>query len=385
MSVFLSSKFPGEIRKGHDYAYFLPADIFLAKRIVLDGALTKKLEEASSSLGGFMVKTRDIPDIGIFVSSYINKESYHSTRIEGTQANIRDAFVDNKRRIPEEGRNDWRELHQYIDALKTGIKLLDEVSLTERLIRAIHKITLSQVRGHNRSPGEYRKSQNWIGGNSPANAHFVPPAAQFVGASMQNLEKFIHDSSLQMPELIKIALIHWQFETIHPFLDGNGRVGRILIPLYLTKQKILTQPALFMSAFFDKRRAEYYEALDAARKNEQGMKRWLSFFLEGVRVTSHQGMHKIDRILELKKETTESENLNIGKQMNNTRKLIDLLFKQPVVDAALVGDKLQLTQPTANSLLEKFLENSILEEVTGKKRNRLFVFQKYLDIILKDE
>ncbi len=387
MSILLSSKFPGETRRGGGYDYFLPADIFLAKRLVFDGNLLQGLEIASHSFGKFTAKINDIPHIEMFMRSYANKEAVHSTRIEGTQASIPDAFVDDESRIAFAKRSDWHELRQYILALNAGVAMLDQLPLGERLIRDIHKIVLSQARGHGRSPGEYRRMQNWIGGSHPASARFVPPPPQCVDEAMRNLELFIQDRKVPMPELIKIALIHWQFETIHPFLDGNGRVGRILILLYLMERKMLSRPALFLSAFFEKHRPDYYDALHAGRVDEKGIKRWIAFFLEGIAVTSRQAMQKTESLIKLKERITGA-GVNVsgsGKQVKSAIKLAEFLFKKPVVHSALVSNELQLTPQTTNTLLNGFLKNGILKEITGQKRNRVFVFEEYLNLLNRDE
>ena len=388
MNILLSSKFPGETRRGGGYDYFLPADIFLAKKLVFDGNLLQGLETASHSFGKFTAKINDIPHIEMFMRSYANKEAVHSTRIEGTQASIPDAFVDDASGIALAKRSDWHELRQCILALNAGVAMLDKLPLGERLIRDIHKIVLSQARGHGRSPGEYRKMQNRIGGSHPASARFVPPPPQCVDEAMRNLEFFIQDRKVLMPELIKIALIHWQFETIHPFLDGNGRVGRILIPLYLMERKMLSRPALFLSAFFEKYRPDYYDALHAGSvRGEDGIKRWIAFFLEGVTVTSRQAIQKTESLIKLKERITGA-GVNVsgsGKQVKSAVRLAEFLFKKPVVHSALVSNELKLTPQTTNTLLSGFLKSGILKEITGQKRNRVFVFEEYLDILSRDE
>ena len=381
MNVFLSQHFPGEKRKAGLYEYFLPADIFLAQHLVLDFKLQKQLEQATLELGRFSAKITSIPNIRHFIQSYLNKEAVQSSRIEGTKTEIDQAFEENEADIATENRDDWHELRQYIKAMQHALQ--SDLPLCERLICQAHHILLDQARGQHKSPGEYRKSQNWIGGSRPDNAHFVPPAPTLVNNLMQNLEAFIHDESLQIPDLVKIALIHYQFETIHPFLDGNGRIGRMIIPLYLKEKGILPQPILYISDFFEKNRRSYYDALDYARKDTAGALRWISFFLDGVISTAKKGITTTEDILALQKNLFQQKVPQLGRRAKNAQKLAEFLFQSPIVDSVKIRKNIGITAQNAQVLLGEFVDLGVLEEITGQKRNRVFVFREYLNLLQK--
>jgi Fic family protein len=383
MNVFLSQRFPGEIRKAGLYKYFLPADIFLAKNLVLNFKIQKQLEEATLVLGKFSAKITGIPNINHFISSYLNKEAVQSSRIEGTQTEIDQAFEEDESEVSADNKNDWQELRQYIVAINKAITNLNKLPICSRLIQDTHKILLSQVRGEHKSPGAYRESQNWIGGSRPDNAHFVPPAPEFVEELMKNLEYFIHDDSLQIPNLVKIALIHYQFETIHPFLDGNGRIGRMLIPLYLLEKKMLDQPILYISDFFEKNRRSYYDALDYARKDEEGVIRWISFFLDGVISTANEGIEITEKILKLREKIFQEKIPTLGRRAKNGQKLVVFLFKTPIVDSIKIREELKISAQSSQILINDFVKLGILQEITGQKRNRMFVFEDYLALLRK--
>ena len=382
-NTLLSKKFPGEIREKKDYKYFLPSSIFEAKKLQYDFEISRQFEQASLVLGKFCAKNSDIPNTDHFIMSYLKIEATQSSKIEGTQTEIKDAFQQNITEIPDEKKEDWQELTQYILAMKHAVKRKEELPLCSRLIKEAHKILLSQVRGKHKMPGEYRKSQNWIGGSRPDNAHFVPPSNEFVEYLMDDLEKFIQDDNLPIPHLIKTALIHYQFETIHPFLDGNGRVGRMLIPLYLLEKKILDHPILYVSDFFERNRRAYYDSLDYARRDKQGVVKWISFFLDGIIETSKKGIKISDDILELKKDIFEEKIPTLGKRAKNAQKLADNLFQSPITTASSVSQKLSITPQNAQILLNDLVRLNILHETTGQKRNRIFEFKDYFDILTK--
>lgn len=379
-TVYLSGQFPGELRKHGTYQFFLPGNIFLAKGIHLDPAIQKQLEETTLDLGRYSAKVTNIPNLDLFIGSYLKIEAVQSSRIEGTRTKIDEAFQPDAAQIDPEQRDDWQELTQYIIALNEAIKLRLKLPICNRFIKQIHKTLLSQNRGRHKLPGEYRQSQNWIGGSKPDNAHFVPPTAEIVPIAMGNLEQFIYDKTLQLPDLIKVALIHYQFETIHPFLDGNGRIGRMLIPLYLLEKKILDQPVLYISDFFEKNRRAYYDALDQARCGEAGLQQWVSFFLDGVQQTVQQGMETTNQIIALQK-TMQEKVAGLGRRAKNGHKLVQLLFSQPIIDSVAVRKELQITASSAQQLITTFTEQNILLETTGFKRNRLYVFEDYLALL----
>lgn len=354
----------------------------MSQQLVLDFKIQKQLEQATLTLGNFSAKTTAIPNTDLFIASYVKKEAVQSSRIEGTKTEIDQAFQEEIDINPEK-RDDWQELQQYIKAMSAAVEGLSALPLCERLIRDSHQILLSQNRGKNKSPGEYRKTQNWIGGSRPDNAHFVPPSPEYVGIAMQNLEAFIHDEALGIPDLVKIALIHYQFETIHPFLDGNGRIGRMLIPLYLLEKGLLQEPILYISDFFEKNRRAYYDTLDKARESKAGLTKWISFFLDAIIETAKEGILTTDRLIELQEDIFLTRLPTLGRRAKNAQKLVRLLFQRPLIDSVHIRNELQISAQAAQNLLADFERLHILKEVTGYKRNRLFVFQEYLEILKK--
>ena len=282
--------FPGEWRKASTgYRYFLPASLFLSQNLALPVGLLGQLEKTGIALGRFSSLIDRLPNPQHFIYAYTCHEATLSSRIEGTQTQIQDAFMEQED-VALERRDDWSEVQAYIRALQQATAQHRDLSLSNRLIKQTHATLLDQVRGRHKSPGSFRKSQNWIGGSNPNNAHFVPPATEHVADLMSDLEKFIHDDQSRMPHLIKAALIHYQFETIHPFSDGNGRIGRMLISLYLLEKEVLRHPVLYVSQFFEQHRRNYYDALDRGRQSEEGAILWISFFLDAVRQTADNGI-----------------------------------------------------------------------------------------------
>ena len=378
----LHNQFPGGYRQSiNDYEYYLVGDIFKShQKLNTNMAIFKQVEEASRVLGRFSILIEKIPNPITYISAYTKKEATQSSRIEGTQTNIEDAFISEKD-ISKEKKDDWRELHCYIEALDFAINQLKKLPLCNRLLKETHKILLSQARGKNKLPGEFRKSQNWVGGSRPDNARFVPPTAEYVGDAMANLEKFIQDKTVQIPTLIKAAIIHYQFESIHPFLDGNGRIGRMLISLFLLEQKVLKYPILYISDFFENNRSNYYDALDRARKNPEGVIHWISFFLDGIYKTAEKGEKSTQKILDLQESIITEKIPNFGRQAKNAKELLDLLFDQAVINSNNIVDKLGISANSAQKLISSFIKYGILKEITGYKRNRIFIFDDYLKLL----
>ena len=297
----LHSAYPGNLRHSpNGYQYYMPGDIFLSKNLDFPIDVIKKMEKASLMLGQFSYQIEQIANPLALVYSFSMQEARFSSRIEGTQTEIDDAFMIQDD-VPAERRDDWAELNAYIRALQQAVEAGKKLPLCNRLLKETHATLLSQVRGKDKLPGEFRRTQNWLGGSRPDNAHFVPPEHQFIDEGMSNLERFIQDTTIDMPDLIKAALIHAQFETIHPFLDGNGRMGRILISLYLLEREVLRQPILYISSFFEKNRQFYYEMLDGTRKDAAGVIKWISFFLQAVCATAENGIAVTQSISELSK------------------------------------------------------------------------------------
>ena len=340
------------------------------------------LEEANHKLGQLNAFSLMVPDVDIYIRMHIAKEATTSSRIEGTQTEMEEAVLGKKYVSPEK-RDDWEEVQNYIKAINTAIKQLQELPLSNRLLRSTHKVLLQGVRGTHKSPGEFRKSQNWIGGSSLKDAAFVPPPAHEVAALMSDLEKFLHNREIDVPHLIRVAIAHYQFETIHPFLDGNGRLGRLLITLYLVSNKILDKPSLYLSAFFEKHRQLYYDNLSAARTNK--IEQWIKFFLAGVIETADNSTVTFRNIIKLKENIENKRLVRLGKRTLLGQKLMDFLYKNPVITVSAVIDELKVTKPTANAIVREFVNLKILTEQTGYKRNRIFIFKEYMDFFKRDK
>ena len=264
-------------------------------------------------------------------------------------------------------------------ALNNAIVDLVTLPISARLIRKTHGILLNSVRGEHKQPGEFRKSQNWIGGNSLLDAIFIPPNQELISELMSDLESFLHNQAIQIPALIKIAIAHYQFETIHPFLDGNGRIGRLLIPLFLVDQKILEKPLLYISAFFEKDKSLYYDNLTHVR-TKSDMTQWLKYFLVGILDTSENAIETLNRVLSLKSRLEEEMATTFGKRSQKANLLLQYLFEKPIVHVNQVKDLTKSSFKAANDLVNTFVEAGILKEMTGKNRNRLFIFEKYIQL-----
>ena len=370
----------GKWMKGTEYKFFLPEAIN-RQFSFSDPILQQKLEMASLKLGELNSYAKLVPDIKMFIKSYIRKEAVTSSRIEGTRTNIEEAFTD-QADIEPEYRDDWVEVNQYVLAMDFALDRLQEIPLSNRLIKETHKILLTHGRGKNKQPGEFRRSQNWIGGLTPKDAAFVPPSAEYVDGLMSDLEKFLHNDEISVPHLIKIAIAHYQFETIHPFLDGNGRVGRLLITLYLTNKKILDKPLLYASDFFEKNKGLYFEKLSSVR-DEKGLVDWIKFFLDGITSTAKEASKTLNQIIDLRDKLNTKTAETFGKRAKNGQLLLKYLFGQPVISIQHVKDHLNMSAKTANELVNLCVEKKILKEITGNKRNRLFAFEAYLELLKK--
>jgi Fic family protein len=281
--------------------------------------------------------------------------------------------------IDPEKIDDWQEVHNYIEAMNASIASLAKLPISNRLLKQAHKILLKGVRGKHKLPGEFRTSQNWIGGSSLQDAAFIPPHHDEVPELMSDLEKFLNNDELPVPHLIRIGIAHYQFETIHPFLDGNGRLGRLLITLYLVSNNILYKPALYLSDFFERNRASYYDKLTAARTNND-LSQWLKFFLVGVQETAQNGIDTFNKILQLRTETEEKMAASLGKRLPRAKQLINYLYSNPVTGMAEISQQLGVDVSTAHRLIKDFENLNILKEKTGFKRNRIFVFEEYLKL-----
>lgn len=357
------------------YAYFLPTPINDRWKWE-DQTLNLLLEKAAIKLGELNSYARLVPNIDLFIQLHVTKEAVISSRIEGTQTRMDEALLGEDEVNPER-KNDWQEVNNYIKALNQAVDELKKLPVSSRLIKQTHRILLNSVRGAHELPGEYRNSQNWIGGNTLLDAVFIPPNQDFVADLMSDLERFLNNDDNHVPALIKIGIAHYQFETIHPFLDGNGRIGRLLITLFLVDQKILQKPLLYLSAWFDKNKGLYYDNLTFVRtKND--MTQWLKYFLAGVAETAENASQTLSTILELKTRLEKDLPIQFGKRASNAHTLLQHLFKNPVIHVRQAQKLLKVSYKAANDLINDFVQNNILKEMTGQSRNRVFVFEEYL-------
>jgi Fic family protein len=319
-----------------------------------------------------------VPDVNLFIRMHIIKEANTSSRIEGTATTMDEAVLPLKEEIAPEKRDDWEEVQNYVKAMNSATEELTHLPLSNRLLLNTHETLMQGVRGHHKTPGEWRRSQNWIGGSSLSDAVFIPPSHEEVPELMSDLEKFWHNEDIEVPHLIRIAISHYQFETIHPFQDGNGRIGRLLITLYLVSHGLLQKPSLYLSDYFEKNKGVYYDALTRVRaSNDLG--HWIKVFLVAVIATAEKGKDTFQKILKVRTKT-EKELLGMGRRAKNGQRLVELLYRRPTVNAAGVKKELKISLVAANELLKHFVKAGILEEITGFQRNRLFQFRRYLEL-----
>lgn len=372
MKKFQSGRY---IQQGH-YKSFQPNPINRAWE--LDNMeLIQLLGQADRELGRLDMYSDYIPNLDLFIKMHVLKEATQSSKIEGTQTNMEEALLE-KEDVALDKRDDWEEVQNYVAAMNEAIARLRSLPFSSRLIRETHAILLQGVRGKHKQPGEFRESQNWIGGATISDAVFVPPVHTSIGELMSDIEQFVHDNARYFPELLKIALVHYQFETIHPFLDGNGRVGRLLITLYLVSKGILKQPVLYLSDFFERNRALYYDNLMRVREKND-LLQWFKFFLVGIIETAKNGIATFDNILKLQKHV-ESQIRTLGSRAANAQKVVHYLYQRPMIDAAKVGDVAGLSPASAYKLIADLEQLGILKEVTGGKRGKLYLFSDYLQL-----
>ncbi|WP_447964066.1 Fic family protein [Nitrospira sp. Ecomares 2.1] len=368
----------GRYVQQYQYKSFLPSTIN-HDWIWEDPKINTLLEKATKALGELNAFSLIVPDVDLFIHMHIFKEASTSSRIEGTQTHI-DEALRSKEQIEPERRDDWQEVQNYVQAMKKAIEALETLPLSNRLLCDTHRILLQGVRGEQKLPGEFRLSQNWIGGTSIVDAAFIPPSHEEIPNLMSDLEKFWHNETIEVPHLVRIAISHYQFETIHPFLDGNGRIGRLLITLYLVGQGLLAKPSLYLSSYIEKRKIAYYEGLTTVRATHD-IGHWIRFFLLAVLETANQGVATFRKILDLR-SSVEPEILRLGKKAVRAKDLLNFLYKKPVVSPNEVAQTLSVTHQTANRLINDFVELEILQERTGFQRNRVFQFDRYLRLFL---
>lgn len=376
----LSEYQSGHYEAQYEYQSFMPS-LINHPWVIADPALSHLLSQADRALGELNAFSQLVPNVDFFIQMYVAKEATYSSRIEGTQTNVEDAFKDAADVAPEK-RDDWAEVQNYIQALNYAVTRLETLPLSNRLLREAHATLLQGVRGATKQPGEFRTSQNWIG-ISLKNAVFVPPHHERVGELMSDLEKFLHDDTHYVSPLLKIAIAHYQFETIHPFLDGNGRLGRLLIPLFLASEQILAKPALYLSDYFERNKTAYVDHLMAVRQGNH-LREWLLFFLHGVAETAQSSIAVFKSILLLKERIDSDVLPRFGvRRQENAQQLMRYLYRKPVVDVKTVTELLEITQKTAGSLVDDLVSYGVLAEITGQRRNRLFVFREYLGLFTR--
>jgi Fic family protein len=341
--------------------------------------LVDRLSVAERALGRLDGVTMLLPRQELFLYMYVRKEAVLSSQIEGTQSTLTDLLRFETEAQSGQPIDDIREVSNYVDAMMYGLERLEQLPLSLRLIREMHARLLQSGRGGTKSPGEFRRSQNWIGGTRPGNALFVPPPTSELDACLGAFEAFMHEERSRLPALIKAGLLHVQFETIHPFLDGNGRIGRLIVTLYLCAHGVLRKPLLYLSLYLKTHRAEYYRLLQDVR--ERGAwEEWLEFFLNGVAETANQAFEASTRIVELFKEDRERITGQSQRAISALR-VHDLLQQNPYVTATLLVERTGLTPPTINAALADLQSLGVVEEVTGRKRGRVFGYRQYLAII----
>ncbi|WP_428825404.1 Fic family protein [Azonexus sp. IMCC34842] len=345
-----------------------------------DPTIHALLEQANRALGELNAFSLIVPDIDLFIKMHVVKEAQTSSRIEGTQTGIDEALLPEAAIRPEK-RDDWREVRNYIDAVNIAIAELDTLPLSNRLLKQTHAILMRGVRGEHKQPGEFRTSQNWIGGSSLTDAVFIPPHPSEVPDLMGDLEKFWHNDAVTIPHLVRLALSHYQFETVHPFLDGNGRIGRLMIPLYLVGHGLLAKPSLYLSDFFERNRASYYDALMAVRVSND-LIHWVRFFLTGIAETAAKGRDVFRQVLSLRTEV-EKAVMTLGRRAASAQAALNLFYQKPVLSAADLAEGLGFSSPATNVLIKELIRLNILQEITGLQRGRVYAFERYLELFVK--
>lgn len=369
----------GKYIEQYRYKSFLPEKIN-HEWIISSPELNFLLSEANRQIGELNAYSQLVPDVDYFIKMHITKEANTSSRIEGTKTSIEDILV-KKEDISPEKRDDWIEVQNYINALNFSVNELEKLPISNRLIRNTHEILLNGVRGERKNPGEFRRSQNWIGATL-RDAIYIPPHQSEVSGLMSDLESFLNNQKIMTPHLVRIAIAHYQFETIHPFLDGNGRIGRLLITLYLISNGILSKPFLYLSDFFERNRTHYFDNLMIARTNNN-ITQWIRFFLTGVIETASSSIGVFKKIIQLREKVETGKISKLGSKAKRGLILVNALYQNPITDSNSVCDLLNIAPSTANRLIVDFQKEGILQELTGFKRNRKYIFREYFDIFGK--
>jgi Fic family protein len=369
----------GNWRRQFQYKSFSPTMIN-RNWVWEDPRINVLLEQATRAVGELNAFSLIVPNVDLFIQMHIVKEAQTSSRIEGTRTEINEAVMPEEMILPEK-RDDWREVRNYVDAMNSAIIDLERLPVSTRLLCETHGILMHGAWGEMKNPGEVRRAQNWIGGSGPMDAAFVPPHQDEVPELMSDLEKFLNNDQIAVPDLIRVAIAHYQFETIHPFNDGNGRIGRLLIPLYLVSKGVLRKPSLYLSDFFERHRSNYIDGLMRVRMAND-LNQWIRFFLGGVLDTARKGSDTFQALLKFR-EIAEGKAMAMGRRAHNARAALDFMYQTPVLSAKDLTAGIDVTQPTADTLIQAFVADGLLREATGQMRNRVFVFDAYLALFAK--
>lgn len=367
---------------GEPVRAFVPMPLPPVPPILLDGAIQRALERALLSLGRLDAVSQLLPDRHLFLYTYVRKEAVLSSQIEGTQSSLADLLLFELNESPGVPDDDVVQVSNYVAAMEHGLqRLRDGFPLSNRLLREIHGVLMQRGRGSTKDPGHFRRSQNWIGGTRPGDATFVPPPPAALADAMGALEKFLHNDTTNLPVLLRAGLEHVQFETIHPFLDGNGRVGRLLITLHLCQAGILQEPLLYLSLHLKTHRDRYYELLTSVRRTGD-WESWLEFFLEGVHETAGEAVATAQRLIKLF-EKDRAQVTPSGRRAGSALRVLEALKARPVTSIQLASKRSGLSFPAAAAALELLVELGIAKELTGKQRNRVFAYARYLALLNK--
>ena len=370
----------GEYIKMNDYKAFIPSKINYNWGWD-DTKLDKLLAEANRQIGELNAYSLLIPNVDLYIKMHVKIEANKSSRIEGTKTTVEEDLLDVTDINPEK-RDDWEEVQNYVKATNYGVERIKKgFPVCTRLIREIHRILMQGVRGEHKTPGEFRTSQNWIGGSMPSTAVYVPPPHTEVVECLSDFEKFINNEKIDTPDLIKIAILHYQFESIHPFLDGNGRIGRLLIPLYIQSKGMLEKPCLYISDYIERNKDIYYDMLTRVRTRND-MIGWIKFFLEAVIETSKTAKEKFRNVVEFTVEMDKTI-IELPIKTENAKKVIDLLYDEPVLTRNKMSEITGIKLTTINGIVNALLDKRIITETTGYSRNQIFAFEKYINLFLK--
>jgi Fic family protein len=374
------------VQQARGYRAFVPAPLPPSPPVRVVGAVQLALSRADLALGRLDGSIQTLPNPAMFVFMYIRKEAVLSSQIEGTQSSLQDLLEAEAQILSPDRPRDVAEVVNYVRAMDYGLERLADLPISVRLIREIHAELLRGTRGAHLTPGELRRTQNWIGpaGCTLTEATFVPPPPEEVPQALSDLERFLHSDAPELPLLVKIGLVHAQFETIHPFLDGNGRVGRLLIAFLLCEREVLSKPVLYLSHYFRRYRSTYYELLQGVR-TAGAWEEWLTFFLDGVAEVSAQAAATARRVLALREEHRSAITDSLGRAAANALRVLEQLYERPIVAVSDVQRIADTSYPAANQLVARLVGLGVLSEATGNARNRRFAYQSYIDLFGDDQ